>query len=617
MSLSNAVSEKERHGLLLPDEEPQTSQSVAPRAERHESINGDLGYSLAKGSNAFMSLTHVLDGDDDFQIVASAHNQPALSTSFSSKAQAIIAQLPSRPAIDSLVTFHFSDVNWYYFMVEEYYFRDLLERWSGDPSALAKHVNADELSWELRYFPAMLFQVLALAIQFLTSEAPTLKGLSKNDLALCHNYSDTGIELLSSLGFQASAATVVQTHLLRSAWLKNMGRGVDAWHSTGNAIRSAQEIGLHQSKEFRQQGLENTLSRIWYHEYQKRIWMNLYIWDSLIAMILGRPRTINADECDVDDRWTATSQRTHQPQCQCQTNMQTVKMFKQMKALSADKPFPKDYSTITRLHNQLKAMLDDVPATLKHQNPDTSWNSQYPYLKQQRELILTYANLFLMTLHRPHVANHADSCRCAVQASVTALESLARSFALTAVAQYKSFALSFYTVDASIFLSCIVAIYPPIENEVQSRVDHVLRQALHRCSSRCIQSNSQCPGVYDFAMSTTSARLAGPQLPLAGPLHKTASQDLQPHDAMPTLRSTSYSRDPQQIPSGWSAAASQSDSYHSVSTSGEDTLSTMADVSLLNTPTDFDESYWMSLMNSIAPVSGTVSDGNAVWSGFS
>ncbi|KAI1617179.1 fungal-specific transcription factor domain-containing protein [Exophiala viscosa] len=339
-----------------------------------------------------MSLTHVLDGDDDFQIVASAHNQPALSTSFSSKAQAIIAQLPSRPAIDSLVTFYFSDVNGYYFMVEEYYFRDLLERWSGDPSALAKHVNADELSWELRYFPAMLFQVLALAIQFLTSEAPALRGLSKNDLALCHNYSDTGIELLSSLGFQASATTVVQIHLLRSAWLKNMGRGVDAWHSTGNVIRSAQEIGLHQSKEVRQQGLENTLSRIWYHEYQKRIWMNLYIWDSLIAMILGRPRTINADDCDVEppmdcnipkDPSTTVPMPNKHADSEGSPNTASMKlflytlsqMFNQMKALSADKPFPKDYSTITLLHNQLKAMLDDVPATLKHQNPDTSWDS--------------------------------------------------------------------------------------------------------------------------------------------------------------------------------------------------------------------------------------------------
>jgi len=140
--------------------------------------------------------------------------------------------------MESLVSFYFSEVNQYYFLVEEYYFRDLLGRWFGDLSAgSAKYLDADEVSRELRYFPPMLFQVLALAVQFLSFEAPAFKMLSQKNLVLCHNYSDTGIELLNSLESQGSTVTVVQTHLLRSAWLKNMGRGVDAWHSIGNAIR--------------------------------------------------------------------------------------------------------------------------------------------------------------------------------------------------------------------------------------------------------------------------------------------------------------------------------------------------------------------------------------------
>lgn len=136
------------------------------------------------------------------------------------------------------MTFYFSEVNCHYFLVEEYYFGDLLRRWHGDYGTdPTKHLNADELSRELRYFPAMLFQVLALAVQFLSPETPAFRSLSENDLIMCHGYSDTGIELLSALGGQGSAVTVVQTHLLRSAWLKNLGRGVDAWHSIGTAIR--------------------------------------------------------------------------------------------------------------------------------------------------------------------------------------------------------------------------------------------------------------------------------------------------------------------------------------------------------------------------------------------
>ncbi|KAK5035458.1 hypothetical protein LTS07_002896 [Exophiala sideris] len=497
----------------------------------------------------------------------------------------------------------------------------------------------------------MLFQVLALAVQFLPREAPAFGLLSKNDLGLCHSYSDTGIELLGSLGGQGSAVTVVQTHHLRSAWLKNLGRGVDAWHSIGNAIRSAQEIGLHQSKGIRHQGLESTLSRVWYDEYQRRIWMNLFIWDSLIAMILGRPRTINAADCDVEPPMDCnipkdpsstvpmTSKVGQGNDVPNTVSMNLVlhrlsQMFNQLKALKADKPFPKDYFTIQVLHDQLTTMLDDVPVTLRHQNPDTSWDSRYPYLKQHRELVLIYANLFLMTLHRPHVAHYAESCRHAIQASITALASLDRCFAWSKPAQYKSFPLSFYTVDASIFLSSIVAAQLLTESEVKTRVDRVLRQALERLAileayspiaksglailRRCCgKLKDQCPQAYSFTVSTPSTVLDPSSLQL-----QFSSQDFRIQRAIPTMYSAAYIYDYQphgQQPPSLSSTGSleTSDPCLFGSNSGEDTLSTMADISLFNTPTDFDETYWMNLMNSIAPAPGPLMDPSAVWGEFS
>lgn len=46
--------------------------------------------------------------------------------------------------------------------------------------------------------------------------------------------------------------------------------------------RSAQALELHRQKDIHQQSstsLEKTLSQIWYEEYKRRVWMNLYIWD--------------------------------------------------------------------------------------------------------------------------------------------------------------------------------------------------------------------------------------------------------------------------------------------------------------------------------------------------
>lgn len=309
-------------------------------------------------------------------------------------------------------------------------------------------------------------------------------------------------------------------------------------------------------------------------------------------------------------------------------------MFNQFKTLKADKPFPKDYSTIQLLHDQLIAELDNLPATLRHLNPDMSWDSRYPYLKQHREFVLIYANLFLMTLHRPHVSHHSASCRHAIQASITALNALDRCFAQSSPAQYKSFPLSFYTLDASIFLSTVVAMYPPIDNGIGNQVDAVLQHALHRLAvletyspiaksglailRRCCgKLKDQCPGAHAFAMSTSS----GPSNFLPSLAYQDAqqvsSQSILAHGSMTDSHSAAYSQGYGQDQPTWLATGSRSDSYPSGSNSGEDTMSTMADGSLFNTPTDFDESYWMNLMNSIASAPVSLVDANDVWSDFS
>jgi hypothetical protein len=174
----------------------------------------------------------------------------------------------------------------------------LLSCWYGANVGSIKHLNPEQLAKELRYFPALLYQVLALALQFLPPGAAAWKHLSTSDMALCGNYSDIGVELMTVLGRQGVALAAVEANFLRSSWLKNIGRGVEAWYSVGNAIRyvvstelpcprfiiirSAQELGLHEQREIRQQGpgsIEKTLSIIWYEEYKRRLWMNLFIWD--------------------------------------------------------------------------------------------------------------------------------------------------------------------------------------------------------------------------------------------------------------------------------------------------------------------------------------------------
>jgi hypothetical protein len=154
----------------------------------------------------------------------------------------LAAQLPPNPVIQELTKVYFSDVNWHYWILERYYFDELLTPWLALSTDALKHTNPKGLSRDLRYFPGLIFQVLAVALQFLPPDAETLRLLHVRDMAACdrlaQKYSDIGMELMALLGRHGSPLTAVQQDLMRALWLKNCGRGSESWHALGNAIRS-------------------------------------------------------------------------------------------------------------------------------------------------------------------------------------------------------------------------------------------------------------------------------------------------------------------------------------------------------------------------------------------
>jgi hypothetical protein len=143
-----------------------------------------------------------------------------------------------------------------------------------------------------------------------------------------------------------------------------------------------------------------------------------------MAMIQGRPRMIYFDDCDVKlptDCNIPKKPSTAVPmtvRSYGNDNITTVSasLFRQalaskvheMHALKADRPHPKDYSVVQDLHHQAISLVNKVPPSIRPKNPDTSWVNQYPYLPQMREEILIMANLFLITLHRSHVATNRE-----------------------------------------------------------------------------------------------------------------------------------------------------------------------------------------------------------------
>lgn len=153
-------------------------------------------------------------------------------------------ELPSTSIVNELVDCYFNEVNWYYPILERYYFEQLYKPWLEKVFALkdnAKNIQMSSLSRDLVYFSAMLYQVIAIGIQFTPPGTLAPKILRVETIVasdrLSRQYSDKGMAIMNILGRYHTTLTGVHHDFLRCLWLKDCGRGSESWHSLGNAIR--------------------------------------------------------------------------------------------------------------------------------------------------------------------------------------------------------------------------------------------------------------------------------------------------------------------------------------------------------------------------------------------
>lgn len=146
----------------------------------------------------------------------------------------------------------FTEVDCYYTVDDRPYFMALYQVWANERAqsdakkakgALNKKHGVDvEGPWtELFYLSAVMLQMLALTLNLLPTESPIahLLGVSSRPGAdrLSRIYGDAGVEVMFLLGRHDSAASAVLADLLGCAWLKNTGRGNEAWFNLGGAIK--------------------------------------------------------------------------------------------------------------------------------------------------------------------------------------------------------------------------------------------------------------------------------------------------------------------------------------------------------------------------------------------
>lgn len=401
------------------------------------------------------------------------------------KYRSLIRQLPSKPYIGKLVTTYFREVNYQYSPLDEGIFRDHLKNWHNLSFETLKK-GPFELSGDLQFFPALLFQILALALQFQPPDydpgLDSLKyaaGMSFDDLA--SDYSESSVSILNLLGKRHTTLVTVQAGFLRTAYLKNCGMVPESWHSLSQTIRDAQEIGLHKDvKDNRHRKLDensgDVLENLWLEQLRRRMWLILSLWDIHMALVLGRPTTIDPRDGKPPfpiDAPVPKSRREEAPSPRTESDPPTpLTVLLWSSELSAplwdifnlekEDPHQNNFAQVEKMHKQINQISLHCPPFFRAQNPDTSFDDHPAcyWLPRARPTFQNNAAFTIMALHRPYIFTSSNSRTAALKAGLDILRAQRTLFNLLNFVHYKMFSLVLNTFDAIVLAAAIYILHP-------------------------------------------------------------------------------------------------------------------------------------------------------------
>lgn len=381
------------------------------------------------------------------------------------------------------MSFFFTELSWQYEIVDEDIFRRYLHSWDQVPYAV-RNQPFELLQIGLRHFPALLFQLLAQALLFQPMQYD--EGLQD----LCHapdmdladvasEFSDAGRQISALFGPCEVSLPKVQAGLLRACFLKTTGSVVGAWHTLGQTIRNAQELGLHrltdadeicvgQSQE--QKAQEARVGR--------KLWLVLHLWDGHMAVVLDRPMATKLDpesapRADIKPNQIRASNELvpitsfNMTLCGYHTAYKFLQEIHHLNSAAADDVGDR----VATIHAAIMANLDVIPAWAQL-NPQY-FDDEHPWLQAARETLYTEVHFTLLALHRPFIFQRPPSRAQAFQAATCILESQRRLFGLIEPKYYPSFTLVFASFDAVVIVAATHLLFP---NESREQIQPSLER---------------------------------------------------------------------------------------------------------------------------------------------
>lgn len=423
--------------------------------------------------------------------------------------KALIRQLPPWQYVDRLVDTFFRDFNWNYYALDEDIFRKQMTDWKDVSTGHFGALQAPhQLSPDLRAFPALLFEVLALGLLMLPPGEPTAffeaikhpaSSTTLENVAM--TYSETSMGLLALLGKRQMSLTTVSAAFLRAAFLKYVALITEAWHAVGSAIRDAQEIGLHTSSMDPKpwtQSAEAVLENQWEIQRRRRMWMTLVSWDVQMGVVLGRPTTVDLlldvvlpVDCilptSLAERATMSVQPRGEndpptPLSRAIWAFGAITPLRAILELEKQGPVPRDFAAVDRLHDELIQVQEAIPPYFRLENPDTRFDelSECYWLPAIRVTVPQVTIFNRIALHRHYIFTRARSRLEAVRACLAMLSIQRVHFSQLKPQQYRMFSLFFGTFDSLVLMATIYILFPKEHPELVPDVIQHFRWSVER-----------------------------------------------------------------------------------------------------------------------------------------
>ncbi len=141
----------------------------------------------------------------------------------------VIRQLPAATFIEKLIAVFLREFNWQYYVLDAAHFRTQFREWNNIPYSVYRADYLQGVSLDLAVFPAVLFQVVAVALLMLSDEEAeefdSLKYSANMTLAdLACEYSMSGERVVSMFSKRDLSTTTVQAEFLNACFFKLTAR---------------------------------------------------------------------------------------------------------------------------------------------------------------------------------------------------------------------------------------------------------------------------------------------------------------------------------------------------------------------------------------------------------